>query len=158
MFFKIQNNSCRLIHYILQSVRLILKGLRCLWYLNEMHLLTEWRRSAGMAAHPGVRAGHGVNKLSSCLELLHGLLVSRNTHIRFFSSVPVKLLSFGLHVCVALEFDCTAAMSGAGKQHSNISAKFRAEAEVDERIVEACGLGEEPGEDAGQTGYVKAAR
>lgn len=108
-----------------------------------------------MAAQTGVRAGYNVN--SSCLGLLLGLLVSRNALVMSFSSVPVMLVSFGLHVCVAFELDWIIAMPGAWHEPSNIFAKFVAEAEVDEWVVEACRLGEEPGEDAGQTGYMKAA-
>lgn len=111
-----------------------------------------------MAAHTGVRAGHKINRLSSCLGLLLGLLVSRNALILSLSSVPVTLISFGLHVCVAFEFDRIIAMSGAGQHHSNIFAKFGAEAKVDEWVIEACGLCKEPGEDAGQTGYMEATR
>lgn len=111
-----------------------------------------------MAAHIRVRTGHNVNRLSSILGLLLGLLVSRNTHILSLGSVPVMLVSFGPRVCVAFEFDCIVAMLGAGQQHCNIFAKFGAETEVDEWVVEACRLGEETSEDAGQTGYVVAAR
>lgn len=91
-----------------------------------------------MAAHTRVRAGHMVNRLSSCLRLLLGLLVSGNTYVLSLSSVPVMLLCFGLHVRVAFEFDCIIAMLGAGQQHSNIFAKFGAEAKVDEWVIEAC--------------------
>lgn len=111
-----------------------------------------------MAAHTRVRAGHKMNRLSSCLGLLLGLLVSRNARLLSLSSVPVMLFSFGLHVCIAFEFDCVIAMSGARQQHSNIFAKFGAEAKVDEWVIEACRLCNEPGEDAGQTGYMEAAR
>lgn len=111
----------------------------------------------GTAARPRVRSGHGVKSLSSCLKLLYDMLVSGNTHILLFSSVHLMLVFFGLPVRVTFEFDCIVAGSGAGQQHSNIFAKFGAEAKVDERVVEACGLGEEPGEDASQAGYLVAA-
>lgn len=110
----------------------------------------------GAAAHTGVRAGHNVNRLSFCLGLLLGLSVSRNTYILSLSSVPLSFISFGLHVCVSFEFDCIIVRLGAGQQHSNIFAKFRTEAEVDEWIVEACRLGKKPSENTGQTGYVEA--
>lgn len=63
-----------------------------------------------------------------------------------------------LELFEALELDGVSGLSAAGQQHAHVSPELGAQAEVDERVVEAGGFGEEPREDAGETGHVETPR
>lgn len=74
----------------------------------------------------------------------------------------VLLGSESLAVCLgfdlleALELDGVFGLSAAaGQQHAHVSPELGAQAEVDQRVVEAGGFGEEPREDAGEAGHVE---
>lgn len=58
-------------------------------------------------------------------------------------------LSLKLHIFKALQTDHIPVFPCAWQQGAHVLAKFGAHAEIDERVVEAGRLGEEPGDDAG---------
>lgn len=69
------------------------------------------------------------------------------------SSGALVSLAFWLKT---LELDRVLDIAGARQQDGDVLAELGAEAEVDERVVEAGRLGKEAGEDAGEAGYMEA--
>lgn len=127
-------------------------GLRGTGHVDVEHLLVSGRWRARWASHPRVWA-------RDVVRLVPGRVFPLCPVQRNFESSSASRSGSGLGIGLWLEtlqLDGVFGIAGARQQDGHVFAELGTESEVDERVVEAGGLGKEAGEDAGEVGHMEA--